>query len=241
MIERARLLYADPPWSYDNKTTGGSGTSGAVDQYPVMTLEQLADLPIADLCAKSAICASWATVPMLPEALRVLDAWGFAYKTMDVWVKAALPDGAVLEDLLDAAAEVVLGGRVGLGAWYRVAVEFLLYGVRGHVHAPRLPERNVFVAPVRGHSVKPVEARARLVHAATRAFGTWHREEHKPGKLRDVLDAPCGLDDLHAIELFARERAPGWDAIGLGIDGVDVRDALARRCAALYPQQEMFG
>lgn len=128
------VIYADPPWAYRSKRTGGSMTSGAAQQYPVLTTDQVAALDVTSLCAKPAVCFLWATVPMLPDALYVLGRWGFTYKTALVWHKT---------------------GRLGLGHWFRGEAELLLLGTLGAYPAFRSSIRNVIAAARTGHSAKP--------------------------------------------------------------------------------------
>jgi N6-adenosine-specific RNA methylase IME4 len=77
----------------------------------------------------------WATVPMLPEALDVMGAWGFAYKSHFVWMK----------------------DRPGTGYWNRNQHELLLVGTRGEVPAPAPGTQYASVVPakVTRHSAKP--------------------------------------------------------------------------------------
>ena len=86
----------------------------------------------------------WATAPMLPEALEVMAAWGFEYRTNFVWAK----------------------DRAGTGYWARNQHEHLLVGVRGDVPAPAPGAQwaSLIAAPVREHSRKPDEAR-RMIEA----------------------------------------------------------------------------
>jgi N6-adenosine-specific RNA methylase IME4 len=77
------VIYADPPWEYNN-----SGfTESAEDQYPTMDLQSICDLEVGNLCTDQTVLFLWATNPLLPEALKVIDAWGFTYKTNMAWVK----------------------------------------------------------------------------------------------------------------------------------------------------------
>lgn len=139
------ILYVDPPWSYRNKKTGGSHTSGAVQQYPVLTTEELAELPVQKILQKDAVCFLWATIPMLPDGLQVLSSWGFKYKTSILWHKT---------------------GRLGTGYWFRGEAELLLFGTRGKVPAFRSSLRNVVSHPVLKHSEKP-EVFRELIETAT--------------------------------------------------------------------------
>jgi hypothetical protein len=71
-------VYADPPWRYDNQET-----SARTDRhYPTMTVDAIAALPVADLAADAAHLHLWATSALLPDAFTIIEAWGFAYKSM---------------------------------------------------------------------------------------------------------------------------------------------------------------
>jgi len=128
-----QVIYADPPWAYRNVKTGGSHRSGAAQHYPVLTPTEVATLMLP-VIASPATLWLWATVPLLPEILPVMRAWGFTYKTLIVWHKT---------------------GRKGTGYWLRGEAELLLLGVRGKVRAFGSSLSNVIDAPVEGHSVKP--------------------------------------------------------------------------------------
>jgi N6-adenosine-specific RNA methylase IME4 len=80
---RYRVIYADPPWSYSNELPA----SVPADHYPTLTTVEIAALPVRDLALDDAVLFLWATWPVLPEALAVVEAWGFAYKTLFVWDK----------------------------------------------------------------------------------------------------------------------------------------------------------
>lgn len=83
---RFATIYADPPWRYDNTQSNGA----AGNHYPTMTAEAIAALPIKDLAAEDAHCHLWTTTSFLREAGHILSAWGFAYKSVFVWVKDGL-------------------------------------------------------------------------------------------------------------------------------------------------------
>ncbi len=133
-LKRYDVLYADCAWQYENKKTGGSHKSGASQHYPTMSTDELCALPIPQLAKKDSVLFLWATVPMLEDAQRVMKAWGYKYKTLQVWHKV---------------------GRKGLGYWWRGEVELLLFGVRGKVKAFRMNENNILSLPVGRHSEKP--------------------------------------------------------------------------------------
>ena len=81
-----RVIYADPPWSYsDRQDTGILG--GAVKHYDTMPLEDICALPVP--AADDAVLFLWVTSPMLEDSFRVINAWGFKYKSSFVWDKVA--------------------------------------------------------------------------------------------------------------------------------------------------------
>ena len=82
---------------------------GGRNHYPTMSLEEIKALDVAAIAADDCVLFLWATAPMLPQALEVMAAWGFAYETQFVWVK----------------------DRVGTGYWFRNRHELLLVGVKG--------------------------------------------------------------------------------------------------------------
>lgn len=133
------LIYADPPWKYDN---AGDGVNGAADkQYPTMTVEEIRDLSdprgrgVSDLCAPACILYLWTTNAFLEDAIGVGAAWGFEYKSNMVWVK----------DLQ------------GTGFWARGRHEILLIMTKGDVIPPHESMRpdSVIQEPVGAHSEKP--------------------------------------------------------------------------------------
>ena len=68
------MIYADPPWRYTQK-----GLQGAAEKhYPTMGIDEICALPVADLAAPDSVLFLWATFPQLPEALRLINAWGFS-------------------------------------------------------------------------------------------------------------------------------------------------------------------
>ena len=84
--KKYEIIYADPPWSY-NDTLGGNAKMGAMP-YDTMTQDEINALPLKEITAKDCILFMWATMPKLQEALDTIRAWGFKYKTIAFcWVK----------------------------------------------------------------------------------------------------------------------------------------------------------
>jgi len=81
-----RVIYADPPWQYGDERSGGNH-GGAVDHYNTMNIKDLKAMPVASLAEDNSVLFLWATAPLLPEALELINAWGFNYKTNFIWDK----------------------------------------------------------------------------------------------------------------------------------------------------------
>src|SRR6516165_12806754 len=74
-------IYADPPWSFRNWSARGTGRN-AVSHYDCLDFRSLAALPVSELAADDCALFLWATDPLLPQALDLIRAWGFEYKTV---------------------------------------------------------------------------------------------------------------------------------------------------------------
>jgi N6-adenosine-specific RNA methylase IME4 len=80
-------IYADPPWLFRNWSAKGTGRN-ALSHYDCLDFDSLAALPVADLAADDCALFLWATDPLLPQAIDLMRAWGFDYKTVAFyWVK----------------------------------------------------------------------------------------------------------------------------------------------------------
>jgi N6-adenosine-specific RNA methylase IME4 len=92
---RYRVLYVDPPWQYDDSGSipgpnGGSEAYGKAERhYPTMPLDKIKELPVKDITGRNAALFLWVPTPLLPDAIEVLAAWGFIYKTCLIWDKQA--------------------------------------------------------------------------------------------------------------------------------------------------------
>jgi len=180
-MKKYQIIYADPPWKY-RVWCYGTGSGRSSDQYyPTMELGDICSLPVREIADKDCILFLWATWPKLKEALQVIEAWGFEYKTDGfVWVKQN-PSGK--------------GFFCGLGYWTRKNTEFVLLATKGSPKRINRSVREIVVSPRERHSQKPAEVRDRIVQL---------------------------VGDLPRIELFAREKAEGWDVWGNEVES-DIR------------------
>lgn len=134
------LIMADPPWSYTMRSEKGYDRSPDA-HYTTMPIEAIKAMPVEALAAPNCLLWLWAVGPMLPEALDVIRAWGFTFKTMGNWTKVG-----------DSGKQ-----HFGTGYLLRNAGEPFLIATRG---APKTTKvvRSVIIAPVREHSRKPDKA-----------------------------------------------------------------------------------
>lgn len=149
------LLLADPPWQYDFSK---SDSRKIENQYPSMALNDLVEMRdfIDTLHNGRAILFMWATAPKLEDAMYLLRAWGFAFKTFDVWIK--VPRDRHADQLAFAAdMEPALLEGAGMGYYTRVRHEPLLIATVGKFSPPEPARRPVsaFYADRRMHSQKP--------------------------------------------------------------------------------------
>ncbi len=80
-----RVIYADPPWKYNDRLTDGYGP--AEFHYPTMTIEELCALPVREMAEDNAVLFLWVTSPFLEDSFKIIRAWGFEYKASFVWDK----------------------------------------------------------------------------------------------------------------------------------------------------------
>jgi N6-adenosine-specific RNA methylase IME4 len=139
------VLYADPPWDYAGRTqqNGSAPSGGAADHYPTMTLADLKALKVSGITAKNAALFLWTSSPHLPQAIELMEAWGFTYKTVAFcWDKQ----------------------KVNPGYYTMSQVELVLVGTKGLIPKPRgsRNERQFLSEKRTEHSKKPDEIRNRI-------------------------------------------------------------------------------
>lgn len=167
------VIYADPPWRFHNFSHKGEGRN-AVAHYDCMTPEEIRSLPISHLAAKNCTLFLWATDPLLPRALEVIEAWGFEYKTVGFyWAKLnkkANPDQFTSQDFF-----------TGLGYWTRGNVEQCLLATRGNPRRLAKDVRKLVVSRRREHSRKPDEVYDRIERLASGPYLEMFGRTTRPG------------------------------------------------------------
>lgn len=124
------IILADCPWRYDFSLDNADKVE---QHYPTMDLEDIKKLKLP--VNNHAVLFLWATAPKLLEALEVMKAWEFTYKTNMIWDKE----------------------WIGMGFWFRGQHELLLVGVKGDFSPPESDNRvsSVYREKRTEHSKKP--------------------------------------------------------------------------------------
>lgn len=138
------IIYADPPWDYNGKTQHNAVKTvlSAKDHYPCMKLDELKSLPVKDIANPNSVLFLWTSSPHLEQALSLMKAWGFEYKTIAFcWDKQ----------------------KTNPGHYTLSQVEICLLGKRGTIPKPYYRNQRQFLSsPREHHSKKPDEIRTRI-------------------------------------------------------------------------------
>ena len=186
-MKKYGAVLIDPPWGFqcwDGKDKRVA-SRGSVTPYDTMEVSDIASLPIAAQAAENCALFCWVVWPTLPEALRVIESWGFKYKTCAfAWLKADPYRLWALEEDV----------RMGLGYWTRANSEVCLLATRGKPTRKSKAVRQGIIEPIRQHSRKPDCVYSRI---------------------EALVEGPY-------LEVFARQRWPGWDSWGNEVDKFEV-------------------
>lgn len=174
-----RAILADPPWLFSNlwggrpkKTEAGYPSRAVENHYDLMTDDQLAELPVAELSAPDCVLFLWTCWPILQRSFRILDAWSFGYKTCAFsWMKAD-PYRLFADDKTPFA---------GLGYWTRANTEPCLLATRGKPKRLNADVRQGIIAPRREHSRKPDGIHARIERLVAGPYLELFARQERPG------------------------------------------------------------
>jgi site-specific DNA-methyltransferase (adenine-specific) len=213
------IIYADPPWKYNNRANHKTRFRGGVHgHYKTLAMTEIAALPIAALAARNCALLMWCTFPYLADQIKLFEHWGFPYRTKFLsWTKLNKRGYDLPADdpnYMPGKPYVLYRDGLyhsvffGVGHYSKSNSEICLMGMRGQLPTISDNWSSEILAPIREHSHKPDEAYVRIEGV----FG-----------------------DVPRVELFARHSAPGWAVAGNGIDGQDIRESLARLIAAPEP------
>ena len=135
-------ILADPPWRFTNRTGKVGPEHRRLHRYQTMSFEDIANLPVGDLALPNSHLYLWSPNALLADALMIMKAWGFTYKTNLVWYKVRKDGGP--------------DGR-GVGFYFRNVTELVLFGVKGRLRTlhPARSQANILISPKHEHSRKP--------------------------------------------------------------------------------------
>lgn len=148
-MKKYDVIYADPPWSYNDKMAGHSFSLD--HEYETQSKQWISQLPVKEIANKDCCLFLWVTSPLLDEGIKVLEDWGFKYKTVAfVWSKYT-NKGKLVSNL---------------GRWTMGNVELCILGVKGKPNSWRIDKsiKQLVQAERTIHSRKPNEVRERIVN-----------------------------------------------------------------------------
>lgn len=150
--KKYKIIYADPPWSYNKYSNSKKNISDKirVTPYPPMPLEEIKSMPITQIAETDCVLFLWVTFPCLEMGLEVIKAWGFKYKTVGFnWIKKNKKG---------------IGWFMGFGHYTRSNGEICLLATRGK--GSKVLKKNmsqVVINPLTVHSEKPSIVRKKIV------------------------------------------------------------------------------
>lgn len=231
------LVHTDPPWRYKDASRQ---RGGAARWYDTMSIDELKQINVADVCKKDAYLFMWTTGPQLDDSIDLLKAWGFRYSTIGfVWVKRTknhyqnvslrmrrafratfgankmVPVRAVLAFMNGELVQSTSKDRWhwGMGSHTRACAEIVLIGLRGKPKRASKGIHQVLEELVAEHSVKPEEVYRRL----------------------EEFMGPNAL----MLDMFTRKNRARWAALGDQVERTDfIIDAETYRLIDVRPEQQ---
>lgn len=147
--KKYKVIYADPPWSFKSKNTGGYMKSGSAAHYNVMGINDIKAMPVTEIADDDCILIMWWVGSQPQEALDLVKAWGFEVKNMNgfVWNKQTVKGNP----------------HFGMGYYTRAGSESAIIAIKGKPQIESRSVRAVRSAKVGKHSEKPAEFRDDIV------------------------------------------------------------------------------
>lgn len=157
-VLKYNIIYADPPWSYDDKSLN---RGGALRHYKTMSLSDICNIPVKEITSKDCTLFIWATWPKLFESQQVINNWGFEYKTCAfVWVKTNKNTNVDQSSFFPVDS---FDSFWGMGRWTRANTEFCLLATKGTPQRKSCSVHQIIYAPIMRHSKKPDETKDRIM------------------------------------------------------------------------------
>ena len=200
------IILLDPPWKYqDRKLVRRDGRLpkagiGAGNHYDCMTLDEMAALPILNVCDNPCAVFMWVTGPHIFNPIRLIDGWNSFEKMKKNQLRYT--------NKAFCWQKITVNGKTfpGRGHWNFHNTEDCLLFMRGSMKVQKIVGEEIREPHQRGEDKKIIHSR-------------------KPASTRDKIVEMFG--DLPRLEIFATEETPGWASTGLQLDGLDIRHFLA--------------
>jgi N6-adenosine-specific RNA methylase IME4 len=162
-----KTVLADPPWRFTNRTGKVAPEHRRLDRYSTLDLASICDIDVAAVAAKDAHLYLWVPNALLPDGLRVMEAWGFRYISNVIWAKRRKDGGP--------------DGR-GVGFYFRNVTEIILFGVRGSMRTlpPARSQVNMIESRKREHSRKPDEQYGLIEACSPGPYLEMFARHHRP-------------------------------------------------------------
>lgn len=210
------FIEADPAWAWTSYGGKASAPHRTIDApYPVMSLDEMKALPVADLAARDCVLHMWVIGSHLDQAIELGRHWGFTYKSDGfVWVKTGKHDPAVRP--------------ISMGKWVRKQVEYGLLFSRGK---PRRLDAGVRQLIETGG---PWDGGLMEVSADNVIYAPKREHSRKPDERYERIERLAGGP---YVELFARTRRPGWDCWGNEVDRFGEDRLLADLLGPILPRE----
>ena len=150
VIKKYQIIYADPPWQYNNRANSGTKFGGgAAKHYNLMSMEEIKKLPINELADENCVLFLWVTFPLLDEQIKLFEEWGFRYKTLGFsWIKLNKNNNKPC---------------FGIGFYTKSNCEVCLMGMKGKLKPVSNKVSSAVLSVRREHSRKPDEIRDKIV------------------------------------------------------------------------------
>jgi N6-adenosine-specific RNA methylase IME4 len=173
LVGRFGAILADPPWTF--RVYSGKGKARSAERhYDTLSIDDIAALPVSAHAAPDCALFLWVSWPLLIEAIAVINAWGFSFRTCAFdWTKANAGQLDMFRDDLD--------GRVGMGYWTRSNSEPCLLATRGNPERLARDVRMAIIEPRREHSRKPDCVRERIERLVAGPYLELFARSGRPG------------------------------------------------------------
>jgi N6-adenosine-specific RNA methylase IME4 len=232
------VIIADPPYRFKDELSMAKTKRGASANYDTLSIEDLKNLNVKEICEDDAILVLWVPSTLLSDGLDIMKAWGFRQTQTHIWVKTKQDPLKSIQREITKAFKAPKPGLVpfikdilskfnannllafGMGRLFRQTHELALIGVRGKIynHLENKSQRSVHFFPATKHSVKPE-------------------------LLQDMLEKMFPKTECNKLELFARRQKRGWYCLGnevLMSKGEDIRKSLSKLKGDMSPFNDLI-